>query len=147
MNFKINKVILWLISIVFLWSCAVQKPGKLKSIQELGSVTKYHDLNDALQNPQNVYWLNLENDNLEQIPTEIGRFKKLQVLFLGFNQIKSIPDFIYELPNLQRLYIRNNQITEISGKIAQLSNLEILDLNNNKVTSLPASKYRCRLLI
>jgi hypothetical protein len=52
--------------------------------------------------------LSLNNLNLNEIPQEVTKFKKLNSLSLIGNNIKDIPDFILNMPNLQMVWLLGN---------------------------------------
>ncbi|NJL14071.1 MAG: hypothetical protein HC913_14405, partial [Microscillaceae bacterium] len=64
----------------------------------------YTDLKAALQNPEDVYGLDLSGQGLTEFPMEIFQFKNLRILNLGYNlktekrnNLKEIPAQIGEL--------------------------------------------------
>jgi small GTP-binding protein len=61
----------------------------------------------------------------------------LEDLNLNGNQLTELPPAIAQLSNLQSLNLNNNELTELPPAIAQLSNLQTLNLNNNELTELP----------
>jgi len=81
--------------------------------------------------------LNLSNQNLTKIPTEVFQLPKLIVLNLSFNQIVKIPDVIAQLQNLRELFLSFNRIVEIPDAISQLQNLTVLNLSKNQIVKIP----------
>ena len=59
-------------------------------------------------------------------------------LYLRDNQLTELPAEIGALPSLQHLYVENNQLTGIPVEIGALTSLRHLSLNNNHLTELPA---------
>jgi internalin A len=81
--------------------------------------------------------LNLCNQGLTEIPTEVFQLQNLRSLNLSKNKIVKIPDVIAQLQNLTQLYLAHNKIVKIPDVIAQLQNLEVLHLSHNKIVKIP----------
>jgi len=81
--------------------------------------------------------INLENSNLEELPSGILKFPKLSRLFLGNNQISTFPNEIQKLRYLIELSLINNKLESLPPEIGNLVKLETLNLENNKLESLP----------
>ncbi len=135
--------------------------NELKSKQEYVSIAK------ALENPEDVYSLNLHmpdslskdilklrrlneldifKPNFISLPKFIGRFKNLQTLIVLDAKIKIIPSEICELKKLKILRIWNSGLTELPNQIDKLKNLEALELFANDIKQLPQSVTRLRQL-
>lgn len=82
--------------------------------------------------------MQLQNNNIQELPSELWRLTSLEELNLGHNQLKSIPKKISLLVNLKELYLHSNQIDEIPSDIGKLPHLVVLDLTDNQLTCLPA---------
>ncbi len=84
--------------------------------------------------------LNLEGNQLTEIPAEIGKLPELIFLNLNDNELTQIPAEIGNLKFLKTLLLEDNQLTEIPAKIGKLKNLEHLYLEGNSlITTLPDS--------
>lgn len=81
--------------------------------------------------------LYLSNNNLIQLPPEIGQLTEFVWLDLHGNRLTKLPAEIGQLTNLTGLSLRDNQLTELPPEIGRLVNLTWLDLSNNRLTSLP----------
>ena len=111
----------------------------------------------------NLTSLFLENNQLTELPPEIGNLTNLKYLDLLGNEIINVPEVMSNLANLNNLVyfsmslrnitdfpndiikltrltkldLSNNEITTIPADIGKLTNLESLDLSQNKLTTLP----------
>ncbi|KAJ8770021.1 hypothetical protein K2173_009738 [Erythroxylum novogranatense] len=89
-----------------------------------------------------IEYLDLHHDALRGfIPTDIGRFKLLQVLDLSYNELEGgIPDTLRDLCNLEELSLQVNNLNgEISGSFGNRSgclkhSLKVLKLHVNVLT-------------
>jgi Leucine-rich repeat (LRR) protein len=133
-------------------------------------VTKeYDDLGEALKNPSKVYRLNLsnqnftslsdsiwikfenleylslKNDHLEEIPFGIGNLKNLKILDLSNNDFEVLPKSFSRLKNLREIYLNGEEKMDINQAlrtIKKLPNLKILHLENDNLESIPQSLLR-----
>lgn len=91
--------------------------------------------------------LDLSGNDLEGLPSEIGRLQSLEKLILGKldnkareikgNRLTTISQEVLQLTNLKELHIPFNQITAIPDAITQLSNLTTLILSGNQISVIP----------
>lgn len=89
--------------------------------------------------------LNLTNNQLSSLPDDLGRLKKLRILFCSNNQFTRLPAVLGTCPGLTMVGFRANQIEEIEeGALAQ--NLQWLILTENRLRELPAALGKCRRL-
>jgi len=64
-------------------------------------------------------------------------FKNLEILNLGWNNLKEIPSNIWKLVRLKKLYVWHNKIESVSDEISKLNNLELLDIGYNELSTIP----------
>ena len=91
----------------------------------------------------NLYWLNLSDNKIENLEFFGQGLKNLKILILEFNNIKSLnfKEIQPYIENLENLYIGSNSIesiTFISG--INFSSLTCLSLYNNKINDLSPLK-------
>jgi hypothetical protein len=79
----------------------------------------------------------LSNNNISNIPIEIGNLINLKVLYLSSNNISNIPIEIGNLINLKVLNLLSNNISIIPIEIGNLINLIYLYLSENIITNIP----------
>jgi Leucine-rich repeat (LRR) protein len=79
----------------------------------------------------------LGNNQLKEIPPEIGELINLRTLQLRDNHLKKVPPEIGRMTNLQELNLSGNQLNEIPPEIGQLTNMKILHLNYNELKDIP----------
>lgn len=81
--------------------------------------------------------LYLDNNQITELPPEIAQFTALRVLSLTNNQLTILPTAMAQLANLEWLYLANNQFYQLPLEITQLSQLKVLSLDSNQLTALP----------
>ena len=109
-----------------------------KDIKEL-----YLHNNELTQLPREIGQLTqlthlyLSYNQLTELPREIGNLTQLTNLDLSNNKLTQLPNEIGNLTQLTQLYLYNNQLTQLPSEIGQLTQLTKLSLSNNKLTQLP----------
>jgi internalin A len=81
--------------------------------------------------------MELDDNELAEIPSEIGKLTGLPVLVLNKNRLVALPPEIGELFNLRTLELMHNRLIELPSEIGKLTSLEDLDIRNNELTLLP----------
>jgi len=81
--------------------------------------------------------LDLSQQNLLELPAEIGKFTNLIWLSLSHNKLTSLSPEIGKLMNLTRLDLQGNRLTRLPPEIGKLTKLTKLDLHRNYLLSLP----------
>jgi Leucine-rich repeat (LRR) protein len=94
---------------------------------------EYSNLEEALQNPEKVYRLNLSNQNIELPKESWSKFINLQYLSFENDHLKEMPKEIGLLKNLKVLDLSGNDFKILPKTISELVNLEELFLNNEKI--------------
>jgi Leucine-rich repeat (LRR) protein len=82
--------------------------------------------------------LDLGACNLQVIPSDLWRLKKLKTLLRNSNKLSSIPSQIGHLSKISYLDLDSNFITEIPNQIKKLKQLGVLILSNNLLTEFPS---------
>ncbi|MGH8884195.1 MAG: COR domain-containing protein [Egibacteraceae bacterium] len=115
----------------------IEKAAKEKhedlNLQEQELVELPREIGEAIQ----VQNLDLRGNQLTELPPEIGKLANLQTLALEGNQLAELPAEIGQLANLRTLTLRGNQLAELPAEIGQLANLRTVDLHGNQLAALP----------
>ena len=89
---------------------------------------------------QNLEYLNLSDNSLQDIPKSLLKLPKLKTLLLANNGL-SLPNnlIFYDNESIERLDLSNNYFSEITGAhcIPCLKNLKYLNLNGNNIQVMP----------
>ena len=90
-----------------------------------------------LNNLQNLETLNLNNNKLTELPSEISALKNLKILTLNNNNLTSIPNSIVRLEKLQILELAENKLVILPELINYMLGLTRLSCPGNKLIKLP----------
>ncbi|GBN85029.1 E3 ubiquitin-protein ligase LRSAM1, partial [Araneus ventricosus] len=92
----------------------------------------------SLKDLNQLQILNLKNNKLSSLPSEISHLSKLKVLDLESNQLKKLPASFEKLTNLCHLNLKSNKLLQFPVPICSLHSLEYLNLcDNPKIKYLP----------
>lgn len=156
-----------LVLVMTLFLC-IKSANAQSNPDSIGVNKEYSSLEEALKNPENVYRLNLsnqnvripdaiwskftnleylsfKNDHLKQIPKGIGALKNLKVLDLSGNDFDALPSTFRNLTNLQELFLNDDKNFNFKKSIPILSalpNLRSLHVENDGLKSLPKQIYK-----
>lgn len=81
--------------------------------------------------------LELYNCNLESLPDEISKLKRLTILDLSHNKLQDLPIGFYKLSGLQSLNLSSNNINTLHEDIEGLKSITNLNLRDNQISTLP----------
>jgi Leucine-rich repeat (LRR) protein len=62
---------------------------------------------------------------------------RLQILYVGGNELVDVPDSLGKLKQLQALNLSDNKLESLPAAIANLKNLKSLSLHKNRLRTLP----------
>ncbi|TAE16448.1 MAG: leucine-rich repeat domain-containing protein [Bacteroidetes bacterium] len=110
----------------------------------LASKPLYKNIAEALQAPDQVYKLNLSDQQLTAFPAEIQQFRNLQILLLHHNRLPALPAWVGKLQNLQTLNCSHNLLQTLPTELQQLKHLRYFLCSHNQLAVLPAwvGKFR-----
>jgi Leucine-rich repeat (LRR) protein len=100
----------------------------------------YTSLKEALQNPEQVYRLNLKLPRkCDSIPEEVFQLTNLQELRLTGCHLNIINRNIGKLQSLRFLHLNRNNLVRLPEEFTQLTHLVLLDISRNPLMELPES--------
>jgi Leucine-rich repeat (LRR) protein len=112
-----------------------------ESVKQLSSLSNFRSLNlqdnqiddlpDWIGEFTSLYSLNLRNNRCSILPTTIWQLTKLQMLDLSDNLIFDISDSLRELSNLQTIYLHANRLRRLPLTINDLTQLQKLHISDN----------------
>lgn len=136
--------VLFLLLLIFPHSLKAQQTPL--SHEKLHQQPTFYSLEDALKVPLNVYILDLSNQNLDSLSSDISKLKNLQELSLYKNNLKTLPKELWELKNLEELVLEDNLFDKLPAEIGLLENLDMLYVGSNRLTELPEELGKLRRL-
>lgn len=86
-----------------------------------------------------VLKLNFVQEDIAQLPEEIGELVDLRELWLLANNLTSLPNSIGNLLSLEQLWLHSNRLRELPDSIGRLEKLRELTLHFNRLVRLPES--------
>lgn len=95
--------------------------------------------------PSNLYLLhnlrelNLAHNDIVYLPEELSQLPQLHYLNLSANNLYALPDSCCKLRSLKTLILSNNQLELLSPRLSDLSQLTWLDISWNQLDSFPPS--------
>jgi len=95
----------------------------------------------------NLSILTLFGNDLSALPETFGNLSKLKELNLNDNNFATLPEFIGKLTSLETLLMASNGLTAIPDTIVNLTQISEIDFSMNKLNELPASLVNSDILI
>lgn len=83
--------------------------------------------------------LDLSNNSLCVLPTEIAHLRRLEVLYLSSNGLQGLPDELTQLTHLRELKCDHNKLEALPLNIGKLTQLTRLNVSFNQLRTLPTS--------
>jgi Protein tyrosine and serine/threonine kinase/Leucine rich repeat len=122
------------------------RSGKLQGIKRLdlaAGLTEFpieiFDLADSLE------ILNLSDNRLKSLPTDLGCLHKLKIIFLSNNDFEEVPEVLADCPNLSMVGFKSNKIRVLGENILPVD-VRWLILTDNQLERLPKSIGRLQKL-
>jgi hypothetical protein len=79
----------------------------------------------------NLRWLILTNNQVNELPAEIGNCTRIQKLMLAGNRLKELPSSLSQCKNLELLRIAANQLNELPAWLLSMPKLSWLAFSGN----------------
>ena len=98
----------------------------------------FYSLNEALERPDEVTFLNLSGSGLKFFPDEIKCFKNLQSLALYDNEISHIPSWIVDMKKLTAIFLGGNLGIDSLTNLAPMIWIEGIDLSDLELEKIPS---------
>jgi len=86
----------------------------------------------------NLRWLILTNNNIAELPKEIGRCTRMQKLMLSGNRLAELPEELGNCQNLALLRIAANKLHALPQWIAKMPKLSWIAFSGNNFSKTPA---------
>lgn len=115
--------------------------------ERLADETIYRSLEEALQNVNDVYILDLSKSKLDSIPNDVFQLVNLNKLLLKKNKIKHISPQIEKLKFLQELDLSKNKLEKFPVVLSNNSHLRILRLGSNEIEQVPMALGQLKGLV
>ena len=103
---------------------------------------RFTNLENALLNIEKACVLDLSNQNLAALPSDVTKLKNLNEISLSNNKFKTFPNQLLSLQALLSIDLSNNQISELPASISDLKDLQLLDLSNNNISKVEQEKIK-----
>ena len=87
-------------------------------------------------------WLDLSQNNLIKIPSEIRQMQKVELMNLSQNKLGCIPRILTLMPTINDLSLDKNEIEQIEPSIVLLTRLTRLSLSSNRIARIHPSVFK-----
>lgn len=126
---------------------------------QLDTAYVYSSMEEALENPEEVYVLHLKvkkgkiperlfelpylhvlemkRGRITELPAPFSKLNNLVRLDLTNNRLTYFPSVLLEMPQLEQLHLGKNEIQRIPEGIKRMENLRLLDIWSTQVPRLP----------
>ncbi len=107
---------------------------------------EFTSVDEAILNYRIARLLILKGQNLDNLPPEIAKLKKLRYLDIERTGLTTLPEVITSLTGLYEFYAPYNQLSALPDDFDKLKNLVIVGLAFNNFTTIPTQLYNLRKL-
>ena len=101
----------------------------------------------CLEQLHNIELVNLSNNKLVLLPSELGKLRHVTTLILKNNQLSefSLPKELVTMVMLQELNLSGNKFQSIPDQILDLHQLKTLQLGKNQISEVPRDIVRLQM--
>jgi len=101
------------------------------------SINDIHRFVSIDANTNRITRINLQNQNIKHLPSEIGNVRMLTELYLSDNELRELPPELGNCTLLKKVVVTNNELSLIPPTVGKLDSLEVLSAENNYLTEIP----------
>jgi len=80
--------------------------------------------------------LSISKNKISALPEDMGKMTKLENLNLSFNLLQTIPSSFQQLKHLREVNLSHNNFSTFPSSLLNLKQLNVLDLANNKIRAI-----------
>ncbi|KAF6719708.1 Biglycan [Oryzias melastigma] len=93
--------------------------------------------------PESLHELHLDHNQIQAVELEdLGRYKNLYRLGLGFNNIRNIENgSLSYLPMLRELHLENNRLTHVPQGLPAMKYLQVVYLHSNSISKVDVDDF------
>ncbi len=111
---------------------------KMTGLHELQiQVNNLENIPEGISAFQKLTKLSFYKNNLNQLPTDFYQLSQLTVVDFYYNDFEKIPSEIGKLTNLEILYLSFNKLYDLPKEIGKLTKLRELYIHHNRLSEIP----------
>lgn len=108
----------------------------IKRLQVSEELTTFPE--EAFDHVDSLEILDLSNNRLSELPSNLDQFTELRILFLSNNDFDHIPAVLARCPKLEMISFKSNRVVRVDEDVLPI-NTRWLILTDNKIENLPDS--------
>eukprot|EP00960_Hanusia_phi_P051265 760685-Hanusia_phi.AAC.5 len=100
------------------------------------------EFDNLVLNYSKITWLDMSNNNLMKIPTEIRQLQQIELVNFSHNKLGCIPKILTLMYCIQDFSMDDNGIEQIEPSIALLTGLTRLSLSENRISRMHPALFK-----